>query len=189
MSSSVWRSISTPLVKSRELMNCSQLFIGGLIYFYVINNRIRYDSIFSFDLKSEEFAEVCLPDGLVHSVNVTMKNVNESLGVLECHYYGDIQVFDVWVMKNDGVTESFTKMFTIRVPCKSVWNYVSWFCRNSEAVIKLEDKKNRREKLKVYEPSSGRIMGIGINGIRDTLMVNSYLETLLLLNETSSIIH
>ncbi|GJS73696.1 retrotransposon protein, putative, ty1-copia subclass [Tanacetum coccineum] len=126
--------------------------------------------------------------------NQELAEVNDSLVVLaddydDHDYYDEVRVCGVWIM--DFVTKSFTKMFTIKQPtCK--WPYhglfgVLGFRKNGEVIIELEDGLNKST-LEVYEPSSGRINGIRINAQSYTQSVSLYQETLLLLDETSSII-
>ncbi|KAI3725484.1 hypothetical protein L1987_65272 [Smallanthus sonchifolius] len=70
--------------------------------------------IISFDVTSEEFREVNLPHSLAHDVSersLYISKLRKSLVVLEHHE----MVYTVWMM-NDGGTESFTKLFTIKTP-------------------------------------------------------------------------
>ena len=48
--------------------------------------------IISFDLRSEEFREVCLLDCLLHSRNLKLSKQNECLTVLEYYKDGKITV-------------------------------------------------------------------------------------------------
>ncbi|GKG63329.1 hypothetical protein Tco_0640824, partial [Tanacetum coccineum] len=64
-----------------------------------------------------------------------------------------------------------------------LYNSVLGFRNNGEVVMKLDAG------IAVYEPSSGHINGVGINGKQCTFCVTSYMETLLLLDESHSIIH
>ncbi|GKE47148.1 hypothetical protein Tco_1478406 [Tanacetum coccineum] len=117
--------------------------------------------IVSFDLKNEKFGQVCLPDSLL----VThVAEVNGSLAVIEYYYdyADDVVVYGVWMM--DSVTKSFAKMFNVKVPCHSLKG-VFWFKKNGEVIIEVEDYDKNKSRLEVYEPSSGHINGIGINGM------------------------
>ncbi|GKB85157.1 putative F-box domain-containing protein [Tanacetum coccineum] len=145
LSSRVWRSVSN-FRESRKLWRDNQqVSVDGFIYFHSIDVIIKLGDwsnfIVSFDLKSEEFREVCLPDRLVHSRNMRVSKVNESFSVLE--YYHD--VCDVWAMKDDGVSEYFTKIFTVKVPSNSVRSEVLWFRKNGEVLINMVDNKDKIE--------------------------------------------
>nr|GFA73844.1 hypothetical protein [Tanacetum cinerariifolium] len=88
---------------------------------------------------------------------------------------------DVWIMK-EGVAKSFTKMLSIKAPDTWVYYKVLEIRKNGEVIIENIDDIYSSE-LEVYEPVSGRISGSGINGLSRTFSVNSYMETLLLLDE------
>ena len=83
----------------------NHVFIDGIIYW-----RPCGIFIISFDLKSEKFGEVCLPEGLVFPSCLVVVKVNESLGLLEYYNEGDMMVCGVW-MRKDGVNKPFTKMY------------------------------------------------------------------------------
>ncbi|GKE79488.1 F-box domain containing protein, partial [Tanacetum coccineum] len=128
--------------------------------------------IVSFDLKSEMFSKVCLPDSLRLGYAATSRftlfitllarklrvtEVNESLGVLEYDSDGGC---GVWMM--DFATKSFSKMFTVKVPGQLLYNGVLGFRKNGEVIIKAKD--DNKYGLAAYEPSSGRVKGIQIHG-------------------------
>ncbi|GKB71444.1 retrovirus-related pol polyprotein from transposon TNT 1-94, partial [Tanacetum coccineum] len=193
LSTRVWKSVSNipPAFKTCHLTFCHR-FVDGFIYWCAYDNiklapGIRSNLIISFDLKSYEFGEVCLPDRLVHTDGLVLSKVYESLGLFE--YYnndGGISFCDVWIM-TEGVTKSFTKMLSIKAPNSWVSYRVLELRKNGEAIIEYIDDTNSSA-IEVYEPSSGRISGVGINGSFDSFRVNSYMETLLLLDQPNSII-
>ena len=64
------------------------------------------------------------------------------------------------------------------------------FRNNGEVVTELLDKANFEEsRMEVYEPLSGHMYGVGINGRRGSFSARSYMETLLLLDQSDTIIH
>ncbi|GJW49449.1 F-box domain containing protein [Tanacetum coccineum] len=143
--------------------------------------------IISFDLKSDEFGEVCLPDRLVNTSGLALSEVYESLGLFEYYNDGDISFCDAWIMK-EGVTKSLTKMLSIKAPDTWARYRLLELRKNGEVIIENIDDTNSSV-LEVCEPSSGRTSGVGINGSSGSFRVNSYMETLLLLDESNSIIH
>lgn len=73
------------------------------------DNDIYIVSIFNFNMVNESFGEVELPGDLkVREVPETIhvSKYGESLALLEFASYGDVESFDVWVMKEYGVAES-----------------------------------------------------------------------------------
>ncbi|GKA84013.1 hypothetical protein Tco_0805608 [Tanacetum coccineum] len=135
----------------------------------------------------EKFGEVCLPEKLVHIPHLDVTKGNELLGLLE--YYSEVEmlVCGVWSRK-DGANNPFTKIYTIKV--EGMWlDRVLGFRNNGDVVMELDADNDNESRIGVYEPLSGHINDVGINGKQGSLVARSYMETLLLLDETDSIIH
>ncbi|GJS59669.1 ribonuclease H-like domain-containing protein [Tanacetum coccineum] len=190
----VWKIVYTSVPFKWGEFSWLQVFVIGVIYFHAYDSICLFDDggrsnfVISFDLKSEKFGEVCLPERLVHAPLLRETKVNESLGLLEYFDEGEMSLCGVWTRK-DGANKSFTKIYTIKVECKSLYGRVLGFRNNGEVVMELDDDNYEKARIEVYEPLSGHINGVGINGKRLTFSARSYMETLLLLNETDSIIH
>nr|GEY68929.1 hypothetical protein [Tanacetum cinerariifolium] len=192
LSTRVWKSVSNipPAFQTYDLTFC-HVFVDGFIYWHAFDNSkwangIRSNLIISFDLTSDEFGEVCLPGRLMYNKFMISK-VYESLGLFEYYNEGETRFFDVWIMK-EGVTKSFAKMLSIKAPDSWVCYRVLELRQNGEAIIENINDTNSSV-LEVYEPSSGRISSVGVNGTFYTFSVNSYIETLLLLDQPNSVIH
>ncbi|GJS95621.1 F-box domain containing protein [Tanacetum coccineum] len=184
LSSRVWKTVykGAPF-KSCDLMR-DHVFIDGIIYWRSLGS-----FILSFDLKSDKFGEVSIPESFVHTYGMWLAKVNESLGLLEFYEEGGMPVCGVW-MRKDGVNKPFTKIYTVKVEGKSVLNTsVLGFRNNGEVVLQLDNDDFEESQIEVYEPSSGRINSVGISGENDMFSVWSYMETLLLLEQSNSIIH
>ncbi|GKE34100.1 hypothetical protein Tco_1453422, partial [Tanacetum coccineum] len=153
------------------------------------------NNIISFDLKREKFGEVSLSERLAVTNDLVMAKVNDSLGFLEYYNEGELSVCGVW-MRKGGVNKPFTKIYTIKVEGKSLLNSalgfresVLGFRNNGDVVLEMEDDNDTGYAVEVYEPSSGHISGVGINDKYVGFSAVSYMETLLLLHESNSIIH
>ncbi|GKB76674.1 hypothetical protein Tco_0943569 [Tanacetum coccineum] len=70
----------------------------------------------------------------------------------------------------------------------SVFYRLLGFRNNGEVVLVMDDDNDTGYAVEVYEPSSGHISGIGMNG-NSKFSAMSYMETLILLHESNSIIH
>ncbi|GKC30822.1 F-box domain containing protein [Tanacetum coccineum] len=138
--------------------------------------------------QSERFGEVCLPERLVRTHDLWVAKMNESLGLLEYYDEGEMSVCGVW-MRKDGENKLFTKIYTVKVEGELVFNMVLGFMNNGEVVMEMEDDDFVESQIEVYEPSSGRLNSVGISGKYATFSVMSYMETLLLLHQSNSIIH
>ncbi|GJV91720.1 mechanosensitive ion channel protein 2, chloroplastic-like protein [Tanacetum coccineum] len=126
--------------------------------------------------QSEKFGEVCLPERLVHlsCIDIDLTKVNDSLGLLEYFDEGEESICGVWTRK-DGANKPFTKIYTVRVEGKELCSRVLGFRNNGEVVIELDDDYEESS-IEVYEPSSGHINGVGINGERCAYFSASYLD-------------
>nr|GFA89843.1 hypothetical protein [Tanacetum cinerariifolium] len=196
----VWKSVSNiPPASIYSYLESGQVYVGGFIYFGALDyirllGNIRSNLIVSFDLKSDEFGEVCLPDRLVNTYYVGVMKVYESLGLLEHNQHHDERSScGVWVVK-DGVSKTFTKMFSIKTPYNLFGYTVVELRKNGDAILKdgdymFEDDDYIAPVLKVYETCSGHINDLGIKGKYFSFSVKSYMETLLLLDHSDSIIH
>ncbi|GKA02569.1 F-box domain containing protein [Tanacetum coccineum] len=186
LSSRVWKTVYTGApFKSCDLM-WDHVFIDGIIYWSTHGS-----FILSFDLKSDKFGEVCIPERFVHSFGLWVAKVNESLALLEYYIEGGILLCGVW-MRKDGVNQPFIKIYTVKVEGKSVSAFngtVLGFRNNGEVVLNMVDDDYKESTVEVYEPSSGHMNGVGIKGDYIKFFATSYMETLLLLDESNSIIH
>ncbi|GJY04644.1 putative pentatricopeptide repeat-containing protein [Tanacetum coccineum] len=142
-------------------INVTKIPIDGVIYFGASDHSKYF--VISFDLKSEKFGEVCLPETLVHIHALTMTKVNESLGLLEYYNEDEMWICGVWKRK-DSTNKPFTKIYTVKVEGKSGFDMVLGFRNNGEVVISLVDDDGYKEsRIEVYEPLFGHTNGVGIS--------------------------
>ena len=89
---------------------------------------------------------------------------------------------DVWVMECDSF---FRKLFTIRAPIDKILRFIM----SGEPIADTQMHERHYTTLDVCEPCSQHINDIGISGNSSSFAVTSYVETLLLLDRSDSIIH
>ncbi|XP_071713272.1 putative F-box protein At1g32420 [Rutidosis leptorrhynchoides] len=193
--SRVWRSSSNNLPRRSLTMTRDQVSIDRFIY-WLACDRIRKtegvgyyltNSILSFDMISEEFADIYLPDSLAQlsDSNLCIGNLRTSLVVLEINREVEKREYYVWRMEN-GAPNSFVKLFVIKAPDASFIkkiNGVLGFRKTGKPIIDvLYDTDERKNGLFVYELESEQINDIGVNGVGFPYLAYSYMETLLLLN-------
>ncbi|GJW91679.1 F-box domain containing protein [Tanacetum coccineum] len=185
LSTRVWKIVymGAPF-KSCDLM-WDHVHIDGIIYWR--GEGLWSNYIILFDLKREKFGEVSLSERLARAYNLVVAKVNESLCLLEYYNEGETSVCGVWTMK-DGIKKPFTKIYTVKVEGKSVFYRLLGFRNNGEVVLEMEDDIDKGYAVEVYEPFSGHISGVGMNG-NATFSAMSYMETLILLHESNSIIY
>ncbi|GJT23895.1 putative F-box domain-containing protein [Tanacetum coccineum] len=187
LSSGVWRSPSINLPRKSIAFTWNQVYLDGFIYWcafdrsHVGGKFQRYDLIMSFDMISEEFTEVYLPDCLAKDSDIVLSisKLKESLVVLEYNFKVERRVYGVWMME-DGAEKLFTKLFTIDIPYASIQD-VHGFSKSGKAIIEVRIDRNQRA-LFVYEPVFKHMGSIGISGKLFSFLTSSYMETLLLLD-------
>nr|GFA90144.1 hypothetical protein [Tanacetum cinerariifolium] len=140
-----------------------------------------YDLIMSFDMISEEFTEVYLPDCLAKDSDIVLSisKLKESLVVLEYNFKVERPVYGVWMME-DSAKKLFTKLFTIDIPYASIQD-VHGFSKSGKAIIEVKIGRNQHA-LFVYEPIFKHMGSVGISGKLFSFLMSSYMETLLLLD-------
>nr|GEZ48747.1 hypothetical protein [Tanacetum cinerariifolium] len=129
--------------------------IDGVIYWRAyddedLDDGLRSNFIISFDLKSDTFGEVFLPERLVYTHNLFMANMNESLVLLD--YNDESSVCGVW-MRKDGENKPFTKIYTVKTKCRSVYHTVLRFRKNCELVLEVRGFFSEETEIDVYKPS------------------------------------
>ncbi|KAM7495146.1 hypothetical protein LguiB_029755 [Lonicera macranthoides] len=177
-----WTSVSStaPPYYMVEFM-WSQAFVNGAVHWIAYDKHVEGGSpnlIVSFDMGEEVFNEMMLPDALSGEL-VTSLSINvlgESLAIFKYNTEAEAETASccIWVMKEYGIVESWTKLFTIDLP-GSLKKTVR-FRKNGEVILSL-----RNNELVSYDPNSRQIRDFGIVGNIRSFYVDTYLETLSLL--------
>lgn len=133
--------------------------------------------ILVFDVGSEVFREVKLPEKLVGECPLDLAVVayRDSISVVQYDNRGlyTCKGFTVWVMKQYGVEESWSKLLTGSL--NGGVSTVLGFRSSGEVVVGKWDGK-----LVSCQP--GRIKKMGIRGGKDSFYLGSYAESLILLD-------
>nr|XP_043615674.1 uncharacterized protein LOC122587557 [Erigeron canadensis] len=95
-----------------------KVVIDGFIHWIASDGTLEGDIlnklVLSFDIKSEQLTELCLPPSLAaptSRASLNLSKLRESLVVLEEAECG--KEIGVWMMEHGGVQNSFTKLFTV----------------------------------------------------------------------------
>jgi hypothetical protein len=134
----------------------------------------------SLDVEDETFGEMAMPKSLegVEYMDVNMAVVDGLLAIVPCCNYWGIymtKTHSVWVMKEYGIAESWTKLFDICIHKNLV--KMLGFTKNGEVLVVDSD-----DNLSSYEPSSQRALDLHIGGIQQSFSLDTYVESLVLLN-------
>ncbi|CAO2815289.1 unnamed protein product [Amaranthus hypochondriacus] len=153
--------------------------VDGVFSWFEIDNRVE-KVIFSFDMKNEVFMKTRLPDydGIPSKrVHGCLASLKSSLAFIHDYPLGGIsKCFDVWILGEYGVRESWMKQLTIG----PVWGVTSplGFWKNGELLF--EDGQG---KLFSYDPITQDMNDLQARGISYILQVLPYKESLVYLEE------
>ncbi|XP_062162112.1 F-box/kelch-repeat protein At3g06240-like [Alnus glutinosa] len=139
--------------------------------------------IVSFNMEDEVFREMAMPKSLQGDQEISeffMAVVDGLLALIPCR---DDEDMPVWVMKEYGRAESWTKQFDIKFECGAYAYGPIGFRKNGEVL--LEDQEGN---LCSYERNSEQSWYLHINDISDWLYFDSYVETLALLNVADGVL-
>lgn len=194
LSTGVWRSLYSNLPRISIEFVDSQVVVGGFHYWLAIDRStldgesMSCNLIISFDMTSEEFREINLPDSLARQSrkNMSVSKIRESLVVVERVVEANNQAFSVWMME-DGVLSLFTKLFTFNINTPNDASVLG-FRKSGEPIIEIEEDP-RTYTLVVYEPYSKRIDNLVFGEIKGSFSVYLYTETLLLLHQPNLVVY
>lgn len=136
--------------------------------------------IMSFDMEDEVFGEMPMPESLqdVEYFEFDMAVVD---GLLALSPYGDNEDIPVWVMKEYGRVESWTKQFDIKFQGGS-W-YVDCFRKNGDVLL-TEGVGH----LFYYERNGERTWDLHLNYTTGWSYFDNYVETLALLDVADGVL-
>ncbi|XP_071712851.1 putative F-box protein At1g50870 [Rutidosis leptorrhynchoides] len=190
-SSGVWRTIPSDKPRKSAVLTPDQVLINGIIYFQGFDNMNgRHRSlIITFDLKSEKFGEVCLPDNLTYSSGLlTPCKRMESFALLNRYSEGNQCVYDFWIMKHD-VPNSYEKLFSFKAPNGSSDKLLG-FRKNGDPIL-LRSTPSEGDIIEVYNSSSKQFNEVFRSGgsmEAVTVTVDSFMETLFLIDQPNTIL-
>ncbi|KAK4723812.1 hypothetical protein R3W88_026591 [Solanum pinnatisectum] len=181
INSGVWRrvvgfEIKHCIVKYMSSHAFAKGFVHWIVYDFVANGGGLQILIKTFSIADEVFGEIMLPDaltgGIAKGLSITLFEESHAVVKYGMGMYG---VFcEVWVMKQYGVLESWSRLY--RINLVGGLKKVVGFRNNGEVLISI-----RENVLVSYDPNSGRNTGLGIQGYTWSFYVQNYMESLILL--------
>ncbi|XP_071717963.1 uncharacterized protein [Rutidosis leptorrhynchoides] len=176
LSAGVWRSPLTKLPSEWFDIHMGYdtpvVVLNGFIYRCAYVDSPFNNSIVSFDLASEEFTKILVPDKLTNSCYycIHLFKLGGSLGVVQSERCKGLEeeVHEVWIM--DHVSKLLTKLFTITLP--EMWKVVG-FRDNEQLIIEKIEKRDvylqggvrgceYRPELVAYDPELKHIIHLGL---------------------------
>jgi hypothetical protein len=118
--------------------------------------------VLSFDLGDEVFRVISVPNGMFSAFDNVYTSVFGGLLYLSCHdgWYGANQCCSIWVMKEYGVVDSWTKQCTVDPNVGIV--RVLGIPKNGHILV--EAKVGFHWELSSYDPESQQVKNFGIHG-------------------------
>ncbi|KAF3957205.1 hypothetical protein CMV_017754 [Castanea mollissima] len=175
-----------PITDDYKLQSESVFVNGSVHWLAETEKNIRFDSddddtfrngIFTFHIGDEIFHEMAVPKcvELVYDLNMNLAVLGGSLALIPWNRRNlGVEQYSVWVMKEYGVAESWTKIFDIDVG--EGLGRVVGFTNNGEALVTKDGK------LLFYNPSSRRTLNPHIYAQPASLYLDTYMDSLVLLN-------
>ncbi|KAH7863281.1 hypothetical protein Vadar_015654 [Vaccinium darrowii] len=158
----------------------SSVFVNGRVHWtaYSGGKTTGYHNVvLVFDMGSEVFREVKLPEKLVgvSPLDLAVVGYKDSISIFQYDGRGPYccRGFTVWAMNKYGVEESWSKLFTGSL--NGGVSTILGFRKSGEVVVAKWDGK-----LVSCQP--GRIKKIGIRGGKDSFYLGTYAESLILLD-------
>ncbi|XP_059301380.1 F-box protein At3g07870-like [Lycium ferocissimum] len=177
----VWRRVIGVEVKHFlvEFM-WSQVFLNGAVHWIAYdvdsaNGGVR-SLVMSFSVGDEVFKAIMLPEGLVSEIatNLSVMVFEGLLCVVKYQREIDGGSCEVWVMKNYGVLESWSRLY--RINLVEDMEKVVGFRSNGEVLFSTKGNE-----MVCYDPNSGDKKDLGIRGSSRSFYVQNYVESLVLL--------
>jgi len=144
-----------------------------------------------FHMSEEEFRVMKVPDVLTRT-DFSSISLVVSGGLLSVMQNYDSRDHDdlsgpgysccIWLMKEYGVIESWSKQCTIDLRDRGgLWETISF--RNKRVLLLIE---SRSKKLVLYDPKTNRFLNLGIRNMGTSLRImNTYVQSLVLLNQVN----
>ncbi|KAL3509486.1 hypothetical protein ACH5RR_028887 [Cinchona calisaya] len=170
----------------------SQAFANGAVHWIAYHPRGSNNdtnggsigsSILGFNMDNEVFNEIMLPDELAHDLatNLFITVYRGSLAVIKYHRGEDNGSCSIWVMKEYGSFESWTRLYAIDLV--EGMEKVVGFRKNGDILVAKESKE-----LVSYDPRTGVIEELGICGSTRSFYIYNFEETLVLLKRQNAVV-
>ncbi|XP_030963634.1 F-box protein CPR1-like [Quercus lobata] len=136
--------------------------------------------VLSFDLGDEVFRVISVPTGTSTTDYVRISVTGGSLSLL-CHdpLENTMKCCSIWVMKEYGVADSWTKHFTVDFNR----GLLLGLQKNGNILVETELAGLLLHQISSYDPESRQIKNLGISGRQFMFCVENYMENLVLLDK------
>ncbi|CAA3027580.1 F-box kelch-repeat At3g23880-like [Olea europaea subsp. europaea] len=145
-----------------------------------VNHGQSRDLIVSFDINNEVFKEMNLPDDLEKwGLELSLGVLGNKLAAIQYHSWKQ-RMFSVWVMEEYGMVESWREMYDVDMMGKHM-KFVG-FTNNGDILVEIASHK-----LVLYDHNDLRYINVGVRGAKDSFHMETYMESLVLLDGESAV--
>nr|XP_023910082.1 F-box protein CPR1-like isoform X2 [Quercus suber] len=151
--------------------------LNGAVHFVANDNRL----ILSFDLGDEVFRMIPVPNGAFGIGDYVITSVIGGSLSLICHdnLLDTKKCCSIWVMKEYGVVDSWTKEFTF----DSIGGLLLCLQKNGNILVESQIYYHLPCEISSYDPKSKQIKNLGIFGSSYKSFADNYMENLVLLDK------
>lgn len=184
-----WKIISDAAKNMYVSRTDSPAFVNGALHW------VQESLIVWFDMASELFGDIVMPELAFREGLCSMSRYGESLALFDLDRRRTDPnefTFDMWVMKEYGVAESWTKLFTVNI-CRSDTLLLAkpfGFIRSEVVLKKLPRRYGESRSLLSVDLNSKLVRDIGIEGyeseIVEYMFMDSFVESLELLGQANA---
>ncbi|KAJ6948410.1 hypothetical protein NC651_002678 [Populus alba x Populus x berolinensis] len=180
-----WRMITNDLkYVIREQSPCA--FLNGTCHWFGYDSMERDEprhAAVAFNLGDEVFVQMAVPDCLLwdHFIDISFTVLDGMLSLVPCKkWLSGVTPTSVWVMKEYGVGESWTKLFNIE-HLEGIERVVA-FRENNEVLVAREYGE-----LISYDPNTNN-WDCKLFGDADSFYLDTFVESLVLLSEADRVL-
>ncbi|KAK8503639.1 hypothetical protein V6N11_030734 [Hibiscus sabdariffa] len=164
-------------------------FVNGAFHWLGFQTGNRFsNAIMGFDLSTEEFMLISLPESLIGSWygSLSIFKYGESSIAVQRLRHGEL--YELWVMKEYGVVESWTKVLTLSLATEPRFPKVMGFRKNGQVLhahnTKMASLDLNSQQMETSLDLNCRQMEFhGVEFGAELLSVHSYVESLVLLDK------
>nr|WRO64615.1 MYB transcription factor protein [Rosa persica] len=164
----IWRSLGAEVIPDdfRPGFAETQTLVNGALHWIQSGEECF---IRSFDISKELFGKITIPEALRKEEICQISRYKNSLALFE-RYEDDRQQFDMWVMKEYGVMQSWAKLFSIHTPTTQIKPF--GFIKTGQVLLKYHPAV-----VKLVDPKTNGVRPFQINGYRKHYFVDYFVES------------
>ncbi|KAK9016728.1 hypothetical protein V6N11_079222 [Hibiscus sabdariffa] len=188
-----WKRVSATIPPNYtfDIDEVSLLFANGALHWLVFHERPNDEynnAILGFDLSAEDFFEIKLPQSSIglNPLDLLIKKYGESsIALLKRDYVNHLE--ELWVMKEYGVVDSWTKVLTLTSNIHiRWWPKVLGFRKNGEALSRVSNGKIASLDLNSQQSEPHGVEGVEVATGKISFQ-GTYVESLVLLDKAVNV--